>query len=102
MHKCDNPSCVNPAHLTLGTRGDNNADRSAKGRSGSRSYSENERARYSDMLRGEKHHGAKLTDQQARAIKYRADVGCVKLAREYGISLTVVKHIRSGRSWKHI
>lgn len=33
LHRCDNPPCCNPTHLFVGTFGDNNADRAAKGRS---------------------------------------------------------------------
>lgn len=34
MHTCDNPRCINPDHLVLGTQAQNNADRHAKGRDG--------------------------------------------------------------------
>jgi hypothetical protein len=37
LHRCDTPQCVNPRHLFLGTRADNNYDRTAKGRSRGRS-----------------------------------------------------------------
>jgi len=39
MHECDNPSCIEPQHLKIGTTKDNNKDRSLKGRT-NRSYGE--------------------------------------------------------------
>lgn len=53
LHKCDNPACVNPDHLFLGTGNDNVADRGRKGRT----------------ARGPSHGSAKLTYEQADAIR---------------------------------
>src|SRR5437867_3583750 len=55
LHKCDNPPCVNPDHLFLGTKGDNFADARAKGRL--------------IALRGEEASMAKLTWKQVREIR---------------------------------
>jgi hypothetical protein len=103
LHSCDNPKCTNPAHLRAGTRGENNAERSAKGRSGSKTYSADERARYSEMNRGERHTLAKLTNEQAKQIKY-GHIGLInrEVAKLYGVSVAVVQHIRTGRAWRHV
>lgn len=102
MHTCDNPVCTNPDHLILGTRGDNNKDRSAKGRSGSRTYSEDEKARYSVMFRGEANVAAKLNDKSAAHIKYSRGISITAFMALYGVSKSTVGHIRSGRAWKHV
>lgn len=85
LHRCDNRQCVNPGHLFLGTNDDNIADRVAKGRS----------------RRGEEHPHSRLTADQVLEILGRAENG-VALAREYGVSHTVIYKIRNGRSWKHL
>lgn len=102
MHACDNRTCTNPDHLSLGTRGDNNRDRSAKGRSGSKKYSAEDRARYSEMFRGSANKLAKLTEESAAYIKYARDLPIKELAEKYGVSKTTIGHIRSGRVWRHV
>lgn len=85
-HTCDNRLCVNPAHLFLGSATDNNRDRAKKGRSGIR--------------RGEKNHGAKLTDASAREIAALYGMGNIKqsdLARRYGVSQATVSKIVLGQ-----
>lgn len=88
LHKCDNPLCVNPAHLFLGTHLQNVADRIRKGRD----------------PRGEKHHASKLTDEQAREIlrRLRAGEKGLPLSREFGISLPVISAIKHGTRRKHL
>lgn len=91
MHTCDNPWCVNPAHLRGGTKADNTADMIAKGRN-------NRTIR----PRGEAHHRAKLTEEMVRQIKARPDEKPGKLAAEYGVKYNVIHRIRTGLAWTHI
>lgn len=87
MHSCDNPLCVNPDHLTLGTQTQNIADMDAKGR---------RRA-----AKGERNGSARLTEDQVRAIRSdgrSADV----IAEGYPVTVSGIHAIRNGRTWKHL
>lgn len=88
-HRCDNPPCCNPAHLFLGTTGDNNRDRASKGRG----------------AQGERVHFARLTEDQVIAIRQRhsADGSSLRrLAREFGVSNSTIHAVLSGQTWKHL
>ena len=90
LHECDNPSCVRPDHLFLGTNADNMADKVAKGR----------QAHFCPG-RGEGHPTSKLTEDQVRAI--RASPGPQsRIAIEFGISCGYVSDIRKRKYWAHI
>jgi hypothetical protein len=118
LHKCDNPSCVNPKHLFLGTQKDNVADCVTKGRfaTGERSPS---RVNIASRPRGENHcfrrnpekhakgegvTGAKLTEEQVKYLRTLpikwGDVS--RLAREYGISQGQMWKVLHGTKWKHV
>jgi hypothetical protein len=90
-HSCHNRLCVNPAHLSVGTRADNMRDMVEAGRPrGPR-----------NPRRGEDNHNSKLTADQARAI--RADTRISReVAADYQVSLSTVSAIRHGRLWAHI
>ena len=84
-HHCDNPPCVNPAHLFVGTSTDNNRDMIAKGRE----------------ARGERSGRAKLTDKAVAEIRDSLERPYI-LAKRYGVSLSTISTARTGRSWKHL
>ena len=95
LHKCDNPSCVNPGHLFLGTNADNTADMLEKGRW--RQPARNPR-------RGEKHPMSKLTWKQVDEMRRLYATGehrQIDLARQYGISTTNTCDIIHNRTWVH-
>jgi hypothetical protein len=88
-HKCDNPICVNPDHLFLGTQTDNMRDMWAKKR---------ERP---GRPKGEQHGMAKLTADIVKQIRESQDTGLAAAAR-FGVSHTTVSDIRLRKIWKHV
>jgi len=85
-HHCDNPCCINPAHLFLGTVLDNSRDSKSKNRHA---------------------HGASLshlTDEQIVEMvsKYNANVPTKELEKEFGVTDSAIQFIVHGRSWKHV
>ena len=89
-HKCDNPSCVNPSHLFLGTRQDNIDDRERKGRN--------------NPPKGEKHAKAKLTEADVLTIRTKRlqGVSFGKLAKEYGVCKKTIQDAVSGKHWSYL
>lgn len=87
-HHCDNPPCVNPAHLFLGTYADNNRDMAEKGR-----------ARGGSRVSGERHHRARLTDTAVETIRAAVAAGesQAAVARRFGVSTSQVNNIVHGR-----
>lgn len=90
MHRCDNPRCVNPDHLMLGTVAENNADRDRKGRAA--------------RTDGEFSPSAKLTTTMALSIlrRVRAGENAAQLAAEFGVSKGTIYAIKSGQNWPNI
>lgn len=94
LHKCDNPPCVNPAHLFLGTQSDNMHDMYKKGR-GNKYIIEG----------GEKHPRAILTEKQVlkiRGLYVPYKVSTYKLAEMFNVSRSAIVHITNKRNWKYV
>ena|SRR3990167_2146093 len=91
LHRCDVRLCVNPDHLFLGTKADNNADRARKGRSNHPLGRDNPRAKLDEV---------KVAHLKSFARLLRKDAE--RLAAEWGVSVGSLYTIRSGYSWKQV
>lgn len=90
-HSCDNPPCCNPAHLWLGTDGDNIADMIRKGRA--------------VFHRGERVAHAKLTASlvaELRQQKADGTLKCRAAARRLGVCPKTIRNACDGLTWRHI
>lgn len=79
LHSCDNPACVNPLHLFIGSNRDNSVDMARKGRAG----------------------GQKLTLTQAIAI-YNEKGDWDTMAAKYGITRQAIYRIKMRKNWRHM
>lgn len=93
LHRCDNPSCVNPEHLFLGTNADNVADRDGKGRTS--------RARRNI---GEEHPLSLLNEEKVRQIRELVANGQTHrlVAEKFGIHFGTVSDVVNRKRWKHV
>lgn len=89
-HRCDNPACINPDHLFVGTQAENLADRNAKGRQ-----------RIGER-KGTNNGNAKLTERDVISIRASTGMKLRELAAKYGVTPTQISFIRRGKTWGHL
>jgi hypothetical protein len=114
LHRCDNPWCVRPEHLFLGTALDNNRDRHEKGRyaSGDRHPARLHPEKFGDphllpnyvAPRGESHGNAKLTDELVRTIRRLSaeGMGYATIAARINSSKSNVARVVRRQRWTHV
>lgn len=89
LHKCDNPPCVNPNHLFLGTAKDNIRDAIQKGRLLNRDNSTKRKPT--------------LNEEKIRLIRgLEESLSRTKIAQAFDVSLNTISNILKGRTWKHV
>jgi len=87
LHKCDNPSCVNPSHLFLGNHKTNSQDASNKKR----------------LAHGEKHPKTKLSEEDIFFIRYNyPNISGPKLAIKFNVVRQTIYNIVKKHTWTNV
>lgn len=88
LHSCDNPPCVNPAHLRPGTNAENSEDAVGRGR----------------IPLGSQRPNSRLTEQEVADIKTMLANGTMHkdIAAQYGVNRATITMINTGKSWRHV
>lgn len=92
-HRCDNPRCINPSHLFIGSRSDNMKDCFQKGRSSVLAIE--------SSFPGERNPSAKLTSSDVVVIRELLTAGITQaeIALRFGVSQAQISNIKRGKSW---
>lgn len=93
-HKCDNPCCVNPAHLVSGSQSDNMFDM----------HDRNRHPRCGGAPSGERNGVARLTEEKVIALRQRRREGATiaELEAEFGVSEGTIRPALTGKTWGHL
>mgnify|MGYP005839241023 CR=1 FL=1 len=87
LHKCDNPNCINPSHIHIGTNKLNMAEMVRRGRS----------------LKGSKHPNAKLNERDVYFIRFESEgITRKELSEMFNVRRDHIADIQKDKCWKHV
>lgn len=100
LHLCDNPSCVNPAHLDIGTQKENVQDCMKKGR---KKMKGEDNYFHKNPRIGALNGRCKLTTEQVKEIRLHKEiVSQYELGKKYGVSQSLIGSIQRREIWNHL